>query len=120
MTESTLFIGAGAMGGAVLRGALTHGLLTKEQVTVTVKTESHAKALADELGVKTGTEIPSGETFGTIILGVKPQVLPTVLPQLKDIPAGTVVVSLAAGVDARGRLAIHALISDSLQATQLP
>ena len=82
MTESTLFIGAGAMGGAVLRGALTHGLLTKEQVTVTVKTESHAKALADELGVKTGTEIPSGETFGTIILGVKPQVLPTVLPQL--------------------------------------
>lgn len=44
MTESTLFIGAGAMGGAVLRGALTHGLLTKEQVTVAVKTESHAKA----------------------------------------------------------------------------
>lgn len=98
MTESTLFIGAGAMGGAVLRGALTHGLLVKEQVTVTVKSEDHAKALADELGVKTGTAVPTGDAFATIILAVKPQVLPMILPLLKDIPAGTVVVSLAAGV----------------------
>ena len=63
-----------------------------------MKSEDHAKALADELGVKTGTAVPTGDAFATIILAVKPQVLPMILPLLKDIPAGTVVVSLAAGV----------------------
>ncbi len=98
MLGKTLFIGAGSMGGALLRGAFLEKTLLPENIRVTVKTEDHAYALLDELGVHASVHLPDLTEIETIILAVKPQILPEVLTQIKDIKPGTVVISLAAGV----------------------
>ncbi len=98
MLGKILFIGAGAMGGAILRGALGAGLLRPDEVTVVVHTETHASELKAELGIETATEIPTLDTFDTVLLAVKPQVLPTVLPALQTMPEGKTLISIAAGI----------------------
>lgn len=98
MLGRTLFIGAGAMGGSILRGALKTGLLKPEEVFVTVHSEAHCQELAKELGVKAATSIPELGDFDMIILAVKPQVLPSVLPDLKNVSEKTTLLSVAAGI----------------------
>lgn len=51
MAGQILFIGAGAMGGAILRGALANRLVEPQAVYVLVKTEASAHALREELNV---------------------------------------------------------------------
>ena len=47
MAGQILFVGAGAMGGAILRGALANRLVELQAVYVLVKTESSANALRE-------------------------------------------------------------------------
>lgn len=98
MLGKTLFVGAGAMGGAILRGAITSGLLTKDTTYVVVKSELHATELTEELGVSVTTTIPDLSTVDTIIWALKPQVLPTILQQVEGIAPETVCISVAAGI----------------------
>lgn len=98
MKDKTLFVGMGAMGGAILRGALAKGVLQAENVLVKEHTENHCKALERELGVTASASFPDLRDIGLIVLAVKPQVLPTILPALKEIPRGTILVSIAAGI----------------------
>lgn len=98
MAGQILFIGAGAMGGAILRGALANRLVEPQAVYVLVKTEASAHALREELNVNAGTELPDIKDVKTVIWAVKPQVLPEVLPQFKILPAGTTCLCVAAGV----------------------
>lgn len=98
MAGQILFIGAGAMGGAILRGALANRLVEPQAVYVLVKTEASAHALREELNVNAGTELPDIKDVKTVIWAVKPQVLPEVLPQFKILPAGTTCLSVATGV----------------------
>lgn len=98
MNNKTLFIGVGAMGGAILRGALRSGVLEASDVYVTERTEKKAKALQEELGVKASTQLPNLDEVGLIVLGVKPQVLPKVLPNLVNVKPDTKLVSIAAGI----------------------
>lgn len=99
MLGQILFVGAGAMGGAILRGALQAKLITPEQVQVLVRTQASAEALQTELGVKASVELPDLNRFNTIIWAVKPQVWPQIVSQFKTIPAGTVCLSVAAGIN---------------------
>ena len=89
MLGKTLCIGVGSMGGALLRGALQHGVLKASDTHILVRREEQCKALTEELGVV---------GFTTILLAVKPQVLPSVLETLKEVPYGTVMISIAAGI----------------------
>lgn len=98
MLGKTLFVGAGAMGGAILRGAIQSGLLTKETTYVVVKSDIHATELTEELGVTVSTSIPELSTVDTIIWALKPQVLPTILQQVQGITPETVCISVAAGI----------------------
>ena len=94
MLGKTLCIGVGSMGGALLRGALQHGVLKACDTHILVRREEQCKALTEELGVVGFTTLPNVNEYNTILLAVKPQVLPSVL----EVPYGTVMISVAAGV----------------------
>ena len=98
MLGKTLFIGVGSMGGALLRGALQHGVLKASDTHILVRREEQCKALTEELGVVGFTTLPDVNEYNTILLAVKPQVLPSVLETLKEVPYGTVMISVAAGI----------------------
>ena len=96
MSGRTVFIGAGFMGGGLLLGALEEGVLSAERVFVVEHSEARASELASRFDVAVGTEMPELIESDTVILAVKPQALPEVLPQLRDFSGA--VISIAAGI----------------------
>ena len=98
MLGKTLCIGVGSMGGALLRGALQHGVLKASDTHILVRREEQCKALTEELGVVGFTTMPNVHEYNTILLAVKPQVLPSVLETLKEVPYRPVMISVAAGI----------------------
>ena len=48
MLGKTVCIGVGAMGGALLRGALTQGVLQPNDVSIVVRRPEHRDELVDE------------------------------------------------------------------------
>lgn len=98
MLGKTLCIGVGSMGGALLRGALQHGVLQVCDTHILVRREEQCRELTDELGVVGFTAMPDVRHYNTILLAVKPQVLPVVLESLSQVAYGTTLISVAAGV----------------------
>ena len=93
-------LGAGKLGGILLRAYLRQGLFSPKHVTATVRHAEKASALAKELGVTATTENRAAVRGADIVLlGVKPQVVGEVL---KDIAAElgpkTLMISMAASV----------------------
>ena len=93
-----LFVGCGAMGSAILSGALQAGIFTKEEVHVVEHTEDKVKSIEDTWGVSASVAWPNLADFTLIVLAVKPQVLPSVLPKMQAIASCASVVSIAAGI----------------------
>lgn len=92
------FIGAGNMGGAILRGALAKQYLTAEQVIVSDINHDLCRELADE----TGVSIAQGNVMlvkdcDMIVLAVKPVFLNAVIEEVKPYLDGKTIVSIAAG-----------------------
>lgn len=85
-------IGCGNMGGAMLRRWLAAGL---DPARVTVVTRSGRSVPG---GVRSTTELPSGQRPGTVMLGVKPQQLDAVAPMLAGLRPD-VLLSILAGVE---------------------
>lgn len=111
MTDATsslppiAFLGAGSMGGAILRGLVAAGL-TGGGLTATNRSAAKASELA-ELGGVTSVALetdPDANTAaaasaGVILIGVKPAMVPDLLDEIAPhLRPGAVVVSLAAGV----------------------
>lgn len=92
-------IGAGNMGGAILRGVLRSGLLRQEDVLVSAKTPATLEKLrADYPGVDTTLENREvARNSKMILLAVKPQFLGSVLTEICSETVGKAVVSIAAG-----------------------
>jgi pyrroline-5-carboxylate reductase len=95
-----VIVGTGQLGGALLRGLVRSGTLQPDQVIATDLREDALAALADEHGVRTSTDnATSVAAADVVLLALKPQVLPAVLPEVAAaLRPGTLVVSLAAGV----------------------
>ncbi len=94
------FVGAGAMGGAMIRGALAAGLVPAEEIVVgEVVTERRAE-LSRRLGVRAlRSNRAAVEGADVVILAVKPQAMPTVLAELRGVlEPGQVALSVAAGI----------------------
>jgi len=93
-------IGAGNMGGALLKGMLRMPWARPELFTVSDKDGKRLSALGKQLKVKT-TESNRKAVRGAdiVILAVKPQVLDSVLEEIRgELDEGQVLVSVVAGV----------------------
>ncbi len=93
-------LGAGKLGGILLRTYLKQGLFMSSSVTATVKHAERAAALAKELGVAVTTDNRQAVKGADIILlTVKPQTVAEVLQEIApEISGETLLVSVAASV----------------------
>jgi pyrroline-5-carboxylate reductase len=92
-------VGTGQLGGALLRGLTRSGTVAPDQVIATDPRTEVLEQLAADLGVRTSSDNRAAVAEADVVLlAVKPQVLPAVLPDLAGLRDGAVVVSLAAGV----------------------
>lgn len=97
-------LGAGSMGGAILRGVVASGLATRS-VTVTNRTTEKAAELADLEGVTSIAlaDNPRGNHEAVadadiVLIGVKPAMVADLLGEIApSLQPGAIVVSLAAG-----------------------
>ncbi|KQR39279.1 pyrroline-5-carboxylate reductase [Microbacterium sp. Leaf159] len=100
------FLGAGSMGGAILRGVVASGIRVEGGITATNRTPEKAAAFADLDGVRSIalSETTDGNADAVakariVLVGVKPAMVPDLLreiaPHLAD---DAIVVSIAAGV----------------------
>jgi pyrroline-5-carboxylate reductase len=103
---SVAFLGAGSMGGAILRGLVADGPAVEGGVFATNRTAEKAAALADLPGVTSIAlaDEPEGNTRAAaaariVLVGVKPAMVPALLEEIAPVLRDdAIVVSLAAGV----------------------
>lgn len=94
MLDSILIVGCGNMAGAMLEGWLAAGC-DAGRFTVVDPVRETAPG-----GISVLREVPAGGHFDAILLGVKPQNLAQVGPQVAPLAgSGTLVLSLLAGVE---------------------
>src|SRR6478672_3313529 len=95
-------LGAGKLGGILLRAFLKQGLFVPNRVIATVKHAEKAAALAKELGIAVTTDNREAVKGADIVLlTVKPQAVAEVLEEIApEIGVDTLVVSVAASVPA--------------------
>ncbi len=94
------FIGAGKMGGAIIKGILRAGLVDRSRIAASDPVESLGKALVEETGIRFMQDNAGlVQASDIVILAVKPQVMDGVLRELAGaVPGETLWVSIAAGV----------------------
>lgn len=93
-------IGAGAMGGALLRGVLASGV-PLDAVWAATKSETSARAVAGEFGVATHTTYgQAAATSDVVVLAVKPAQIEAAIRELvrAGLRPDALVISVAAGV----------------------
>jgi pyrroline-5-carboxylate reductase len=93
-------LGAGKLGGILLRAYLKQGLFKPKNVTATVKHSEKGAALAKELGVAvTSDNRAAVKGADIVLLGLKPQTVADVLKEIKsEVGQHTLVISVAASV----------------------
>ncbi|MGL1933587.1 MAG: pyrroline-5-carboxylate reductase [Fibrobacterales bacterium] len=97
--DTILFIGAGNMGGAILKGLVSANAEAKEALAIYELNDSTAEALVAETGVRRFTSLPeAGEWASIIVIGVKPQIFSSVSKELKQFSDSKLFISIMAGV----------------------
>lgn len=93
-------IGSGNMAGAMIGALLKKNELSPDQITASDPYPEQQKIIADKYGVNvSGKNRQVVKSADIIILSVKPQVLPSVLSELKGkIPSSSLVFSIVAGM----------------------
>lgn len=93
------FIGAGAMGGAIARGAVAAGLVEGSQVLLYDTHLPSAQALAAQIGGQVAQDAGHvAAQVDLLVLAVKPNVIESVLADVAPQLGETLVVSIAAGI----------------------
>ena len=92
-------IGGGAMGETIIRGILAKGSLSPQDISICDIDASRLDTLKSTYKVKTSRDYSSAiKDAGLVVLAVKPQTLPALLPELKGtISKGQLVLSIIAG-----------------------
>ncbi|MBR0307880.1 MAG: pyrroline-5-carboxylate reductase [Mogibacterium sp.] len=92
------FLGAGAMGGAILSGALETGVVKPEEVYVYDLSEQIKKKYSD-LGCNiVSSNVELGNSADMVVVSLKPQYAQGGLKELEDTLNGKALVSIMAGV----------------------
>ncbi|WP_164232808.1 pyrroline-5-carboxylate reductase [Microbacterium hydrocarbonoxydans] len=103
---SLAFLGAGSMGGAILRGVVASGISVDGGITATNRSAGSAESLAGLPGVTSialeqqpDGNLEAAASAGIVLVGVKPGMVPDLLREIAPrLAPETIVVSLAAGV----------------------
>lgn len=92
-------IGAGNMGTALLRGILASGWGKKSRVAASHPKQQKASALAKELGIEIHPDnLSVAKAADIVVLAVKPQILESVLREIKPgLRSAQLLISIAAG-----------------------
>ena len=102
---SVAFLGAGSMGGAILRGLVASGIPVEGGITATNRTSARAAELEGLPGVRSialehqpdGNDVAAGARI--VVVGVKPAMVPDLLDEIAPhLREDAIVVSIAAGV----------------------
>lgn len=99
--KKLVFIGAGNMARAIVRGLLRKSLADPAQILVTDISEAQRISFSEEFGVQAGSDnAGAARQADVLVLAVKPQSFNEVLPGLRNAldPRKTLVISIAAGV----------------------
>ena len=101
--KRVVFLGAGKMGGILLKALLARKLLAPHSTVATVAHEDRARALKEKLGIEVGTDNRRAVRAANIIfVCVKPQVVKEVMEQIRpELTADQLVISVAASVHTR-------------------
>jgi pyrroline-5-carboxylate reductase len=93
-------LGAGKMGGILLRALLEKGLFSRKGTVATVQHEDRARALAKKLGIEAITDnLAAVKDADVIFVCVKPQVVEEVIEQIRpNISKKQLIISIAASV----------------------
>lgn len=94
MAYNLLLIGCGNMGGALLNGWQTAGLI-RQALVVEPKASNPSRSIVSY--ISTPSEIPAAFTPAMIVLAVKPQALAEVLPAYRRYAGQAPFLSIAAG-----------------------
>ena len=96
---SLAFIGAGAMGEALIGGLLAGGHVAPGRITATDTRPERLEELRGRFGIETGADNrAAARAADVVVLAVKPQVLPAVLAELREsVGRDALVVSIVAG-----------------------
>ncbi|MFZ9802717.1 MAG: pyrroline-5-carboxylate reductase family protein, partial [Candidatus Nanopelagicales bacterium] len=92
------FVGAGNMGQAILKGLIASGLSNNDLLAVTKNLES-SKKISQEFKINASNDIKTIKDCDVIFLGVKPQNISEVLPEIKiNLKNDALLISLAVGI----------------------
>lgn len=99
-THKIGFIGAGAMGSALLTGLIKANLVDPANLMVSDANKEQLQTITDRLGIK-GCQgnVALAEQVDILVLAVKPWIVKEILPELKPVvKPGQLVISIAAGI----------------------
>jgi pyrroline-5-carboxylate reductase len=97
-TARLALVGAGKMGGALLKGWLDNGLDKRSALVIDPMPPQDTVAFLKEMGIAVQSAVPADVTARVIVVAVKPQIIGDVLPTLRPLVGrDTVVLSIAAG-----------------------
>ena len=93
------FVGCGNMATAIIGGILEKGILKKEDIKASTKTENSAKKVQETLGIECTTDNKEAvQDADVIFLAVKPQFCEEVIQEIKsEIKSEQVIISIVAG-----------------------
>lgn len=106
---SLAFLGAGSMGGAILRGVVASGIPVDGGIVATNRTSEKAAELAGLTGVtsialeeQSEGNVTAAASARVLLIGVKPVMVPDLLREIAPhLREDAIVISLAAGVTLR-------------------
>lgn len=94
------FVGSGTMAEAMIKGILNQKLLAPERIIASGPRVERGRELEERYGVRwTTNNVEAVDNADVVVLSVKPQMIPKVLPELHgQIKPDALVLSIAAGV----------------------
>jgi pyrroline-5-carboxylate reductase len=99
--KTIAFVGSGMMAEAMIKGVLLHQLIEPARIIASGPRADRGQSLAATYGIEYATDNRIGaHSRNIVVLSVKPQVIQTVLPELRGaLHPEALVISIAAGIN---------------------